>query len=187
MPRGIYTRRVRPVEDRFWPKVDRQGPIPPHCPELGPCWLWTGGTDGRGYGSFWFNGRDRKAHVVAYIITTGHEPSDDVPCILHRCDGGAIGCVRPSHLYAGTVAQNNSEMRTKGRHAYGGRSRVNLYPESRRHGDQYENAKLTDAHVREIRLRVMAGERRQDIAAEFGVSHQLVSGIVLYQRWKHVE
>lgn len=26
----------------FWPKVDLNGPIPEHRPELGPCWVWTG-------------------------------------------------------------------------------------------------------------------------------------------------
>jgi hypothetical protein len=87
----------------------------------------------------------------------------------------------------GTVADNNAEMRAKGRHAHGPRSRVNLYPESRSRGEQYANAKLTDAQIREIRERVKNGEQRKNIALELGVSHQLISGIVLLQRWKHVE
>jgi hypothetical protein len=30
--------------ERFWSKVDRNGPVPEHRPELGPCWVWTAGT-----------------------------------------------------------------------------------------------------------------------------------------------
>jgi len=35
---------------RFWSKVDKNGPIPQHKPELGPCWVWTGAKMERGYG-----------------------------------------------------------------------------------------------------------------------------------------
>lgn len=34
----------RPVTLRFWEKVNKDGPIPEHQPELGPCWEWTGAT-----------------------------------------------------------------------------------------------------------------------------------------------
>ena len=35
------------LEERFWRKVDKNGPIPEHRPELGPCWVWTAGTNTR--------------------------------------------------------------------------------------------------------------------------------------------
>src|SRR5687768_1246351 len=35
-------RGQKPIVERFWSKVNRNGPIPSHCPELGRCWLWTG-------------------------------------------------------------------------------------------------------------------------------------------------
>ena len=35
-------RTYPPVEERFWPKVDKNGPVPEPHPELGPCWVWTG-------------------------------------------------------------------------------------------------------------------------------------------------
>jgi len=42
------------IEERFWAKVDKNVPIPDYvpdyAPELGPCWIWTGGTDANGYG-----------------------------------------------------------------------------------------------------------------------------------------
>jgi hypothetical protein len=53
---------------RFWSKVDKNGPVPGHRPELGRCWLWTAGVSGNGYGAFWHSGRQRTAHVVAYEL-----------------------------------------------------------------------------------------------------------------------
>lgn len=38
------------LEIRFWKKIDRNGPIPAHCPELGPCWIWTAYKDEHGRG-----------------------------------------------------------------------------------------------------------------------------------------
>ena len=31
-------RTSKTVAERFWTKVNKNGPIPPHCHELGPCW-----------------------------------------------------------------------------------------------------------------------------------------------------
>lgn len=32
--------------ERFWAKVNKEGSVPEHCPEIGPCWTWTGATSG---------------------------------------------------------------------------------------------------------------------------------------------
>lgn len=34
-------RTKRTIEERFWAKVDKNGPMPEGRPDLGPCWLWT--------------------------------------------------------------------------------------------------------------------------------------------------
>lgn len=39
---------------RFWSKVDKDGPIPAHKPELGQCWVWTASKNNAGYGRFGF-------------------------------------------------------------------------------------------------------------------------------------
>jgi hypothetical protein len=31
---------MKTLEERFWEKVDKNGPVPAHRPELGPCWVW---------------------------------------------------------------------------------------------------------------------------------------------------
>src|SRR5690242_5800731 len=46
-----------PIAERFWAKVDKDGPIPPHRSELGPCWLWTGYRNPHGYGGLNEGGR----------------------------------------------------------------------------------------------------------------------------------
>jgi DNA-directed RNA polymerase subunit RPC12/RpoP len=64
--------RPRPsLEERFWPKVDRNGPAPDYAPHLGPCWPWMGRCDKHGYGRFTVQGRERSAHCVAYELARG--------------------------------------------------------------------------------------------------------------------
>lgn len=169
MPKGHFTRRRRPVAERFWEKVDKNGPTPVHRPELGPCWIWIASTTMHGYGKFFFNGRLRGAHIVAYILTTSHEPPIETPSILHHCDGGAIGCVRPSHLYAGTQADNMADKGARGREI---------------RGEQRAMAKLTYILADEIRVRYAAGGlSHQKLAVEYGVTRTAISQILHRLTW----
>ena len=34
-------RSQRTLLSRAWAKVNRNGPVPPGRPDLGPCWVWT--------------------------------------------------------------------------------------------------------------------------------------------------
>jgi hypothetical protein len=82
---------------RFWSKVDKNGPV--LVPALGPCWVWTASRFRTGYGQFRLGPRIQLAHRVAWLLTNGAWPRE---CALHRCDGGALGCVRPDHLFDGS-------------------------------------------------------------------------------------
>lgn len=103
------------VAARFWAKVDKNGPVPAHCPELGPCWLWTRATDRRGYGRFGIgpaaNCRMFGAHRVAMALTGTIPPDDLFGC--HHCDNPP--CCNPAHLFLGTCADNCADMVAKGR------------------------------------------------------------------------
>lgn len=79
--------------ERFWSKIDRQ-------PD--GCWLWTAGTNRGGYGTFYFDGRDVKAHRFAYQTLVGPIPEGLV--IDHLCRTRA--CVNPSHLDPVTAEEN---------------------------------------------------------------------------------
>ena len=85
---------------RFWPKVILDGPI--HRPELGPCWIWTASLNHAGYGWFWYDGRARLAHRVAYEALIGPIPAGLEPD--HLCWTPA--CVNPHHLEPVTRAEN---------------------------------------------------------------------------------
>jgi hypothetical protein len=92
MPRGVYPRT--PPTERFWSKVDQDGPVPEHRPDLGPCWLWAGTEMARGYPYFKVNGRMVRAHRFAYKLLVGAIPEGLT--LDHLCR--VTLCVNPRHL-----------------------------------------------------------------------------------------
>jgi hypothetical protein len=95
--------------DRFWHSVDKNGPT--IRPDLGPCWIWTGGRNmADGYGSIVYEGERVLTHRAAWFIETGEWPN---PQALHRCDNKQ--CVRFSHLFEGTHQDNMADKVSKGR------------------------------------------------------------------------
>lgn len=99
---GTQTQSSRSLAQRFWTKVDKNGPVPEHAPHLGACWVWTRGKDDKGYGQFNLNGRPRKAHIVLH----GSAPPGlewDHLCRNRACVGPTEG---PPHLEAVTHKVN---------------------------------------------------------------------------------
>ena len=97
--------------ERFWSKVNKDGPVPEHRPDLGQCWVFTGQLNNKGYGVFKPASYQREigAHKTSWIFAYG-----DVPAgihVLHRCDRGC--CIRPEHLRLGTRDDNGRDMATK--------------------------------------------------------------------------
>ncbi|MFZ3569256.1 HNH endonuclease signature motif containing protein [Streptomyces sp. BH034] len=86
--------RPTPAE-RFAAKVNTAGPLPLIRGVHGRCHLWDGGTNDKGYGTFYVAGRTVKAHRFAVEFADGRP----IPAGLeidHRCRNRA--CVRRSHL-----------------------------------------------------------------------------------------
>jgi transposase len=146
---------------RFWSLVDKSGPTQPHCPELGQCWLWTAAKSSAGYGSFGVPGEGQKyAHRLSLALAQETKPALQV---LHRCDNPA--CVRPSHLFQGTAADNMQDMLRKGRNA---------------------NARLSAEEIIAIREASNHGETHRAIARRFRVAPPHVAKIVRGDSWAHL-
>lgn len=91
------------VIERFLAKVDQEGPVSTHRPDLGPCWLWQANTNPvNGYGYFKIDGTMRSAHRVAWELFVGPIPADNE--IDHLCRVRL--CVNPAHLEPVTGAEN---------------------------------------------------------------------------------
>lgn len=115
MPVGVYKRQIgvfqKPIEVRFWKRVNKDGPIHPVLQTR--CWLWTASTVRAGYGQM--RGRDQRTtlstHQVSWRIHNG--PIPEGMCVLHHCDNPP--CVNPDHLWLGTRLDNNRDRIKKGR------------------------------------------------------------------------
>jgi len=96
--------------ERFWAKVDK---TPGYGPG-GECWRWSAAVNKQtGYGVFARSSLDglMSSHRQSWIIHFGAIP--DGLCVLHRCDYRP--CVRPDHLFLGTLLDNGRDMAAKGR------------------------------------------------------------------------
>lgn len=125
------------------------------------CWEWLGAVDNTGYGRISVGGKRgpvEGAHRVAYRLWCGQIASGMFVC--HRCDNRR--CVRPDHLFVGTVADNNRDARSKGRYD----------------GQSNPRARFSDATVVAMRRRAADGLGTVAIAREFGVSTSHTSEIV---------
>lgn len=93
-----------PLQDRFWARIRKS--------EGEGCWEWTGTVTAFGYGNVNIGaGRYQMAHRLSWILTNG-EPTPGLH-VCHRCDNPR--CVRPSHLFLGTQADNMRDMVAKHR------------------------------------------------------------------------
>ncbi len=90
-----------PPNERFWAGV--------HKTEK--CWVWARSITSEGYGRFWFNRKHVGSHRYSWELHNG--PIPDGKSVLHHCDNPK--CVRPEHLYVGTLKENCQDAIKRGR------------------------------------------------------------------------
>lgn len=180
MPKGIYPRAMT-LEQRFWSKVDKNGPTMPHMST--PCWVWIGGKTGNGYGGITIRGRMRGAHRVAWELT--HGPIPNGMQVLHECDNPV--CVR--HLFLGTHHDNIDDCLRKGRWAGAGRGSLHWsrrHPERIARGQKNGQTKLTEDQARHIKRLLAAGMRQKKVAEAMSLPPHFVANIAQGKAWAHI-
>lgn len=141
-------------QKRFWD----------HVATSGYCWEWKGAKAADGYGLFKLGQRIHRAHRISFVTAYLYLPESMF--VLHTCDNP--GCVNPTHLYAGSIADNNRDTRDRGRFGCG------------------PHIKLTDRDVVEIRERYARGETSPRLAVEFNLYPSYVLKIVTGQRKQYL-
>ncbi len=163
------------LAERFWSKVDKNGPRQEHMKTK--CWVWRGALR-NGYGAIGIGKAVAYAHRIAIKLTTGKDPG---PCARHRCDHRP--CVRPSHLQSGTKRQNSADMVRRGRSAKGAMHGMRQHPHRVARGERSGSAVLTWKKVQEIRAKY-PGSSLSTLAEEYAASVATIHKVVRYETWK---
>lgn len=168
---------MRSLKEKFWEKVKKTD----------VCWLWCGNKNSQGYGRFHPHRKKAyRSHRMAWVLTNGDIPNG--LCVLHNCPGGDNpACVNPSHLWLGTIGDNNRDRDIKGRAACGNKNGARLYPERLTRGENQSSAKLTSEDVWHARdLRSCWGLSHQAIARKLGVSKSTIRLLLTGKTWIHL-
>lgn len=152
----------RPIEERFWEKVDKSG---------GPdaCWIWQGTRNWDNYG--FIKRPDSRGNILAHRLSFQIAFGDIPPGteVTHSCDHPP--CVNPQHLRAKTHKFNMEEAALRGRLGM--------------KGEKHHRAKLTDSQVREM-LKKLQTTPALVVAEEYGVSETTAWSIRERRTWKHI-
>jgi hypothetical protein len=134
------------------------------------CWIWPGTKNQKsgGYGTVWdYSQRPRRkvyAHRAVWELIHGPVPDGLFCC--HVCD--VPSCFNPNHIFLGTKAENNVDMRHKHRHSYGA---------------HHYAARLTEGQVRAI---LSSSRSAYAEAKRYGVATATIQDVRLRRTWKHI-
>ena len=131
------------------------------------CWLWTQGTNAKGYAQLRYAGRMYRANRFSWAAHYGDIPTGQQ--VLHRCDNPL--CVNPQHLFLGTNLDNVADRVRKGRGV--------VFV-----GINHPRAKLTEDDVHSIRASTLT---LKQLALQFGVSTRAIHCAKTGITWSHLE
>ena len=168
----------RPLAERFWEKVDKNGPIQPHMKTQ--CWIWTASVMKSGYGRIGIGGsKTITAHRAAWLLI--HGPIPEGKWVLHDCDEKR--CVR--HLHLGDRRTNTQEARERKRFSHGP-SHGEATSAGAPRGTHHKGSILKEEDIPRIRALHRSGRSSTSIGVEFGVSAATISQVVRSKTWRHV-
>lgn len=142
---------MKPI-DRFNSKVKPKG----------SCLEWQASRFSSGYGQFFADGKNHRAHRWLYEYVNG-KLSDGL-VVRHTCDNPA--CVNIEHLEVGTQRDNINDKVRRGRQL---------------RGENHGRALLTREDVERIRE---SNETHRELAKRFSVSEGCINNIKLRRTWK---
>jgi len=115
------------------------------------------------YGRIMINSKQKAAHRVSYELFNKCTLKEGEK-VLHKCDNKY--CIRPEHLFKGTIKDNTIDMMKKGRHPI---------------------QKLIPKKVEEIRGLLNENKTIVSIARLYGVSRTAIHSIKSGTTWAHVQ
>ena len=142
------------------------------------CWEYSGARLTTGYGCVTLSlgrrglNRQLKAHRLSYLHHVG--PIPEGVNVLHSCDNPP--CVNPAHLSLGTIAENNSQRKERGRGAD-------------RKGSANPLSKLTEDKVLAIKREYLDSDGRvtqRELGERYGVSQTTIYEILNGRLWTHI-
>lgn len=155
------------VAERFWAKVEKA--------DGDACWIWHGArSSASGYATFRYYGHNINGHRAAWLLTYGPIEGKDVD-VLHRCNNGHRGCVRPDHLYLGSHRDNMQDKIAAGRSL---------------RGHNNPRAKLTREQAIALkRAYRWIGPRKtnvDELARQYGISSTAAYALATGRTWKNL-
>lgn len=141
---------------RFWDKVEKSE----------GCWEWKASFVTGGYGYFRYAKKHGMAHRFSYMLHFGEIPEGKLVC--HHCDNPR--CVRPEHLFLGTIRDNTVHA---AEHA--------LIPR----GSDTTFAKLTEDQVTELKTLFSQGWSMNALGKRYGIHGMNVGRILRGTSWKY--
>ena len=136
------------------------------------CWLWVGGKNKAGYGTFHLGKGKQAAHRVSYQLHIGPIPESDEyhkTSVCHKCDNPS--CVNPDHLFLGSHSDNMKDMVKKER---------NIGYKS---GGENINSSITDEIAKEIKYGNFSYSKRPK---HIDIGKSAFYSIRRGETWKHI-